>query len=85
MPKVTNMDSMKHFKKIKNVRIIDVYGSEDRKPVLEAINVRRPLGKKMHQDRYQQLKIEGANHFYNGKQNELVNGLNIRLTKIMKH
>ena len=85
MPKVTNMDSLEHFKKIKNVRIIDVYGSEDRKPVLEAIIVRNPLGKKMHQGHYQQLKIEDANHFYNGKQNELVNRLNIRLTKIMKH
>ncbi len=84
MPKVTNMDSLKHFKKIKNVRIIDVYGSEDLKPVLEAIIVRNPLGNKIHQGHYQQLKIEGANHFYNGKQDELVNGLNVRLTKIMK-
>ncbi len=85
MPKVTNMDSLKHFKKIKNVRIIDVYGSEDRKPVLEAIIVRTPLGKKIHKGQYQQLKIEGANHFYNGKQNELINGVNVLLTKIMKY
>jgi len=85
MPKITNMNSLKNFKKIKNVRIIDVYGSEDRKPVLDAITVRSPLGKKIHKGQYQKLKIEGANHFYNGKQNELINELNVRLTKIMKH
>lgn len=84
VPQKPYMDSLKHFKKIKDINIVDVYGSEDNKLVLDTVKVRMPLGIKMHKGRYQQLKIEGANHFYNGKQNELVNGLNLRLTKIIK-
>lgn len=84
MPQKLHMNNLKNFKNIKNTFIVDVYGSEDRKVVLGAVKTRTPIGNKIHKGHYQQLKIKGANHFYHGKQNELVNGLNRQLTKIIK-
>lgn len=84
MPKKPHMNNLKNFKSIKNTFIVDVYGSEDRKPVLSAVKARTPIGNKLHKDHYQQLKIKGANHFYHGKNNDLINGLNRELTKIIK-
>ena len=75
VPGDTYMDSLEHFKKIKNVKIVDVHGSEDRKPVLDVIKKRKVLSIKLHKNRYQLLKIEGANHFYRDKQDELTNSL----------
>jgi len=84
MPNKPHMNSIKNFKMIKNVDVVDVYGSEDTKSVLATIKTRSPIGNKLHKGHYQQLKINGANHFYHGKQNDLVNGLNVQLTKIIK-
>jgi len=81
VPKDTLMDSINHFRNIKGVNIIDIYGSDDLKPVLEAIRIRRPLGKKLHKDHYHLIKVHGANHFYRDKQEELVNVLNTELSK----
>lgn len=84
LPQAPFMDSMKNFKKIKNINIIDIFGSEDIKRVLKSIKTRNAIGNKNHKGHYQQLIIKGANHFYLGKQDDLVNGLNKRLTKIVK-
>jgi dienelactone hydrolase len=65
-------DSLENFKKIKTINILDIYGSEDSKLVTKSIKKRGPIGKKVHGDRYQIIKIDGANHFYHGKQNELL-------------
>jgi pimeloyl-ACP methyl ester carboxylesterase len=72
MPGDLRMDSLENFKKINTVRILDLYGSEDIKRVLDNLKERGPIGKKLHGDRYQILKIDGANHFYHGKQDELI-------------
>lgn len=76
-------DSLANFKKVRNVSILDVYGSEDRKPVKEIVEKRSVLGKQLHGQRYQQLQIKGANHFYAGKETELLEGLNAWLDKNM--
>lgn len=84
MPHQSYMNSLNHFKKIKNVNIVDIYGSDDNRRVLDTVVIRKHIGKKLFNEKYQSLMIKGANHFYRNKQNDLVNGLNIRLTKIMK-
>lgn len=66
------MDSLENFKKINTVGILDLYGSDDIKRVLDNMKIRGPIGKKLHGDRYRMIKIDGANHFYHGKQDELV-------------
>lgn len=76
IPGEDNMDSLENFKKINNTRIVDIYGSEDRQPVLDVIKKRKELAKQLHKSRYQLIKVHGANHFYRGKENELVNALN---------
>lgn len=65
------MNSVENFKKIKNVRILDVFGSDDSKFVIETSVKRKKIGPKVHGDRYSIIKINGANHFYHGKQDEL--------------
>ena len=71
-PGDSRADSLENFKKFKTINILDIYGNEDLKLVTESINKRGPLGKKLHGDRYKVIKIDGANHFYHGKQDELV-------------
>jgi alpha/beta superfamily hydrolase len=75
VPGDSRMDSLENFRRIKNVAILDVYGSEDQKAVLEAASERRKLSRDIEQSRYQSLEIEGAGHFYQGKQEELVSEL----------
>ncbi len=71
-PGDSRADSLENFKKIKTISILDLYGSEDLKLVTESIKKRGPIGEKLHGDRYQIIKINGANHFYHGKQDELI-------------
>lgn len=75
------MDSIEHFKKIKDVRIVDIYGSEDVQSVFDLIQKRNVLSIKMHKGQYQQIKVEGANHFYVGKQDALVTALSNNINK----
>jgi predicted alpha/beta-hydrolase family hydrolase len=72
-PGDSRADSLENFKKIGAINILDIYGSEDVKLVTESISKRGPVGKEIHGDRYKMIKIDGANHFYQGKQDELVN------------
>ena len=71
-PGDSRMDSLENFKKIDTISIFDLYGGEDIKRVLDNMKKRGPVGKKLHGERYKMLKINGANHFYHGKQDELV-------------
>jgi pimeloyl-ACP methyl ester carboxylesterase len=81
VPGDTRMDSLENFRKIRNVAILDVYGSEDQQSVLEAASERRKLAQNSEHSRYQELEIDGAGHFYQGKQEELVAELSDRLDK----
>lgn len=72
VPGDPRMDSLENFKNISGANILDIYGSEDIKRVLDNMRKRNPIGKKVHGSRYQVIKINGANHFYHGKQDELI-------------
>jgi len=65
-------DSLENFKKISGMDILDIYGSEDTVRVKDNMKNREAIGKKIHGSRYQTIKIDGANHFYQGKQDVLV-------------
>jgi sulfur relay (sulfurtransferase) DsrF/TusC family protein len=71
-PGDSRADSLENFKMINTISILDLYGSEDVKLVKNSIKKRGLVGKKLHGDRYQAIKIDGANHFYHGKQDELI-------------
>jgi len=82
VPKDKLADNNENFVHMQGVRILDIYGGEDRKPVLEAVKERGKAMSKIHKADYRQIKIPGANHFYNQKQDELVTVLNRELSKI---
>ena len=81
IPKDSYMDSLQHFRNIKGVRIVDVHGSEDRKDVFQVIGKRKALAKKHNNKQYQPLQIKGSDHFYRGKEAELVSQLSSWLEK----
>lgn len=83
VPGDARMDSLENFRKITGVAILDVYGSEDQKSVLDAVSERRGLSQDIEGRRYQDLEIDGAGHFYREKQEELVTELNSGLDKIL--
>lgn len=74
-------NTLENFKKIKDVYIIDIHGSEDMKFVVDTQEKRKLLAPKIHGNRYQNIEIKGADHFYRGKQDELVIKLNSLLEK----
>ena len=76
------MDSLMNFKRIRNVHIIDVYGGEDNEGVYKQLISRTAISQDLHKNYYHNLKIKGANHFYRGKQVELIEALDKQLASI---
>jgi predicted esterase len=74
-------NTLENFKRIQGLNIIDVYGSEDTKKVLRGLSERKSIAPEIHGKRYQNLKINGAEHFYREKHNELINQLSAMLDK----
>ena len=66
---------------MQGVRILDIYGGSDRKPVLDAVEARAKLMSSIRNVDYRQIKVPGANHFYNNRQDQLVKVLNQELSK----
>ena len=77
------MDAVENFRKWKNIYILDLKGSEDSDRVKDAWQQRGEVGNKIHGERYETRVIAGANHFYNGKANELVDAVSAWLDKVM--
>lgn len=72
VPGDPRMDSLANFRVIQDVDILDVHGSEDEKAVLQATARRNELAPDLHGNRYRQLEIDGAGHFYRDQADELV-------------
>jgi alpha/beta superfamily hydrolase len=58
------------------IPLLDLYGSEDSADVLEAV----PLRQEVEGRPYRSEKVEGANHFFDGKEDALVDSVNNWLT-----
>lgn len=78
------MDSLNNFKRIQNINIIDVYGSDDNESIFKQLISRTAVSKDLRNDYYQRLKIKGANHFYHGRQTVLVEALDKKLDHLAK-
>lgn len=70
-PDDPRMDSLANFRKI-SLPYLDIYGSLDIDRVLSTTPKRVRIAKQMKHTNYSQRKIEGANHFYTGMQDELI-------------
>jgi len=67
--------------KLSKLPILDIYGSEDTPDVLKTVAKRMEIAKKSGNTRYTQVKVAGANHFFQGKDKELVNEVSQWLDK----
>lgn len=72
-------DSTKNFAKV-SLPFLDIYGSQDQEGVLQAVKQRGELLKKTN-PHYEQVKIEGADHFYVQFEDQLVKRVRSWLTK----
>jgi len=52
--------------------VLDIYGSDDLKPVLSATAKKAEIAKASGNKHYDQVEVDGADHFFKGKNNELV-------------
>ena len=55
------------------VPVLDIYGSNDQKPVTKNAEKRSNAAREAGNTGYQQVRIKEAGHFYRGKEDELVN------------
>jgi len=64
------MNSALALEKIR-VPVLDLYGSRDLAAVLRSVKARKKAARKAANSRYQQLEIEGADHFFVGMEDTL--------------
>ena len=75
------MDSIKALEKI-NIPVVDIFGSEDLEAVLSSVDERAAAARKAGNKNYTQVKIAGANHMFDGKEDELVEAVAGALEKL---
>jgi pimeloyl-ACP methyl ester carboxylesterase len=65
------MNSILSLRKI-HVPVLDLYGSEDREVVMKSVDDRKASAMQAGNKDYTQLRVTGANHFFDGHEKELV-------------
>ncbi len=65
------MDSIRALENI-DVPVLDLYGDRDLAAVLDSTPARAESAKKAGNDSYQQVRLPGSNHFFEGREDELV-------------
>ena len=68
------MNSIKALEKI-TIPVLDIFGSEDLEAVLSSIDDRAAAAKKAGNMDYIQVKVSGAEHMFDGKEDELVGAI----------
>ena len=70
-PEDPRMESYKNFAKV-TIPTLDIYGSQDFERNLKGVDKRRKVAKKSGNKDFQQVRIEGANHFFSGMDDALL-------------
>ena len=65
------MNSIKALEKIK-LPVLDIYGDDDLEGIMKSVGARAEAAKKAGNKNYTQLEVAGSNHFFDGKEDELV-------------
>lgn len=65
------MDSIKSLQSIK-VPVLDLYGDDDLEPIMKSVEERAAAAKKAGNSNFTQVELAGSNHFFDGKEEELV-------------
>lgn len=66
--KIGYLTSLKTIK----VPVLDIFGSNDLRPVLQSKKSKADVARKAGNKNYTQVKIAGANHFFDNKDDALV-------------
>jgi pimeloyl-ACP methyl ester carboxylesterase len=61
-----------HMVKNIHISLFDLYGANDLKPVLKYAPERKRIEADMHNKNFRQQKVDGANHFFQGKESVLI-------------
>ncbi|MDX1824396.1 MAG: DUF3530 family protein [Thiohalomonadales bacterium] len=74
MSEIDKEPQMSNVAMLKNIHlpVLDIYGSLDETYVRDYVKQRQQSALAANNKAYQQIEIKDANHFYNGKDNELV-------------
>lgn len=75
------MNSIKALEKI-NIPVLDIFGSEDLEAVLSSIDDRAAAAKKAGNANYTQVKVGGAEHMFDGKEEALIEVIAVWLEKL---
>jgi alpha/beta superfamily hydrolase len=75
------MDSIKSLQAIK-VPVLDIYGDDDLEDIMKSVDARAAAAKKAGNDSYTQAELAGSNHFFDGKEDELVEAVAEWLDKL---
>lgn len=65
------MDDAHSISQIK-IPVLDLYGSDDLDGILNSVTLRADAAKKANNKNYTQTKVAGANHFFDGKDEQLI-------------
>lgn len=65
------MDSIKALENI-NVPVLDIYGDDDLEGIMKSVDARAEAAKKAGNKNYTQVEVAGSNHFFDDKEDELV-------------
>ena len=77
----SRMNSIKVLEKI-SVPVLDLYGEEDLEPILNSSGARTESARKAGNNHYTQVELSGSNHFFDGKEEELVESVAAWLDKL---
>lgn len=75
------MDSIKSLQAIK-VPVLDIYGDDDLEDIMKSVDARAAAAKKAGNDSFTQAELAGSNHFFDGKEDELVEAVAEWLDKL---
>ena len=76
--------NVSHLLKSIHIPMLDLYGSDDLKVVLDTRKERQAAAKAAGNKYYSQKMIKGANHFFDGMDDELVSAVSSWLNKLPK-
>jgi pimeloyl-ACP methyl ester carboxylesterase len=66
--RMDNASSLAHIK----IPVLDLYGSADSEDIMKSSPARAAAAKKAGNEAYTQIRVEGADHFFNNKETELL-------------
>ena len=74
MSEIGKDSRMSNVAMLKNITIpvLDIYGSQDEAHVRDYVQQRQQAARAANNAAFRQIEIKGANHFYNGKENALL-------------